>query len=193
MDDGTQLVADDLFATNKCHVWDVYANKVGGNPPIVPFHSGPTKFTGPVIAAPAQPQIACDSTKPITVTDKTTPSPFPLPPGTYGDVEFQNGTKVTLSAGLYTMCSLHTGQNVVVTTAVGTELRVRKDVDIRDGTTFGQTSGCAVPVTVAGIDVKQNDRSISFGQNVDIYGHFFAARWASSTSDTRATSSVPSG
>ncbi len=68
MDDGTQLVANSLRASDLCDVWDIFANGTSGGFTAVPRNSGPTKFTAPVIVpTPPLPPIACNPSRPLTI------------------------------------------------------------------------------------------------------------------------------
>ncbi|HTN78850.1 MAG TPA: DUF5979 domain-containing protein, partial [Acidimicrobiales bacterium] len=170
MDDGTQLVGNAINATNtKCTIWDLFTNSLTGNPTLVPRNSGPNPVQVPVINPPALPSFACDPKNPFTVTKNQTGG---LVPGTYGDVEFQDNTTVTLSNGTYTMCNLHTGQDVTVITGPLTVLQIAGAFTLSNGTVFGQNTGCAVPVYVRADGVKSNDNAINFAKNTHVFGHF---------------------
>ena len=171
MDDGTQLTANNLRASDLCDVWDIFANSTSGAFTAVPRNSGPTAFTAPVLAAPALPSIVCDPGKPLTISKNQTAT---VAPGAYGDVVFQDGSKVTLGSGLYQLCDLNIGENVVVTTDVATQVRINKSYSQRNGTVWGQPATCAVPVVVGANGVKLGDAAVGFARNGTVYGRFFA-------------------
>ena len=148
MDDGTQLVANSVNATNtNCTIWDLFTNSLTGNPKLVPRHSGPNPVQVPVVEARTVPfpSFQCDPNNPFTVTKNGIGG---LPVGTYGAVEFQDNSTVTLANGTYVICSLHTGQDVNVITGPLTVLQIGGSFILGNGTTFGQQNGCAVPVYV---------------------------------------------
>jgi hypothetical protein len=170
MDDGTQLVGASVDGTNTgCTIWDLYTNSLTGNPKIVPRNSGPTPVSVPVITAPTLPSFSCDANNPLTVVKGQTGS---LVPGVYGAVEFQDNTTVTLQDGTYTMCSLHTGQDVRVTLGPRTVLQIAGSFILSNGTTFGQAAACAVPVYVRADGVSSNDNAINFAKNTHVFGRF---------------------
>jgi hypothetical protein len=140
-------------------------------------HSGPTPVTLPVVTRPTPPPTTCNPANPVTITTGTPPTT--LPPGTYGDVEFQDGTAVTLEPGLYQMCNFHTGRNVVVnpagvdvTTHPGTEFRITGAFNLGNGTNFGLGAACATYVYARGDGVAANDLTINLGKNTLVAGHF---------------------
>ena len=171
MDDGTQLTANNLRASDLCSVWDIFANSTSGAFTVVPRNSGPTAFTAPVLAAPALPSIVCDPGNPLTISKSQTAT---VEPGAYGDVVFQDGSMVTLRSGLYQFCDLNIGENVVVTTDVATQVRINKSYSQRNGTVWGQPATCAVPVVVGANGVKLGDAAVGFARNGTVYGRFFA-------------------
>ena len=132
MDDGTQLVANTLRATNLCNVWDIYANGTTGNPPAVPRNSGPTAFTAPVLSAPALPPFSCNPNNPITVAERHCRRTHAR---CVRRGEFQDNTTASLDSGVYTMCSLHTGQDVTVNVGPATTLQIAQDFVLSKGTT----------------------------------------------------------
>ena len=97
-----------------------------------------------------------------------------LPPGTYGDVVFQDNTVVTLQpGGLYQMCSFHTGQSVTVNVVPGTELRVLRNFELNQDTVFGRGAACSARVYVQGSGIGANDNAINFSKDTTVAGHFF--------------------
>jgi hypothetical protein len=169
MSDGSQVVGDTVRFARECDFWDLFANRVVGEGGGT-VNSGPTPVTIPVVAQPPLPAMACDPSRNVTV--RAGDPPTSLPPGTYGAVEFQNGTDVTLSAGLYQMCSFHTGQRAIVRVAPGTEMRVTGRFNLGDATEFGRGAACSTRIYARGDNVGANDATINFGESVVAAGHF---------------------
>jgi hypothetical protein len=176
MSDFSQVVGDVVRFTNNCTFWDLFANQVIGSGGGT-VHSGPTPVKLPVVTPPTPPATMCDPANPVTITAGSPPTT--LPPGTYGDVEFQDGTAVTLEPGLYQMCNFHTGRNVVVnpagvdvTARPGTEFRITGAFNLGNGTNFGLGAACATYVYARGDGVAANDLTINLGKNTLAAGHF---------------------
>ncbi len=127
MDDGSQAVGDTLHGSSDCHLYDVYANAMTGNPPIVPRNSGPNNVP-PVVfpiltpdKIPAFPQFTCDPTH-ADVVVQAGPA-VPLPPGVYGSVEVTQDGILNLD-GDYTFCSFVNGTDVTINTTAATVVKI---------------------------------------------------------------------
>jgi hypothetical protein len=97
-----------------------------------------------------------------------------MTPGSYDEVEWQNGTTISLAPGTYTICRITTGQHVTVNTQPGVVLQVARDFLMNDDMSF-DGNGCAgIPlVYVKGDGVSANDNAVKFGQDSRIWGHFY--------------------
>jgi hypothetical protein len=84
-------------------------------------------------------------------------APRTLSPGTYGAVNLENGTSLTLApGGVYTFCSIKTGRHVQLTVAGTSQstINVAGSVDLGNATTFGPSNGTPTPLlNVAGDSV----------------------------------------
>ncbi len=135
--------------------------------------TGPAQpFTPPPIkATPDFPDYTCDPGNPLTVPAQGTAT---MTPGNYGAVTWQNGTTITLTAGTYTMCRITTGQHVTVITEPGVVLQVAQDFLINDDMAFdGSDCGTIPQVFVRGDEVGANNNAVRFGQDSEIWGHFY--------------------
>jgi hypothetical protein len=177
MSDGTMVVGDTMrlgdagTPTLECDVDEAFYNTPVGNPETP--RSGPAlPFTPPVVkAAPPFPDFACDAGNPLTVTSGSSVS---VPPGTYGDVVFQNGTTITLEPGVYTVCDLTTGQNVTVIAPPGVVFQSERRFLLNDGAVFDGSDCATIPVVYARADgVGANDNAVRFGQDSTVWGHFY--------------------
>ena len=172
MSEGSQVVGDTVRFARPCTFWDLFANSVVGEGGGT-VHSGPTPVFLPIVLPPPLPDMACDPSKNITINSGNTP--LTLQPGTYGNINVQNGATLHLLPGLYQICSFHTGQHVTVTTMPGIELRITSSFIISDDTQFGDiTRPCdAAPnVFVRGDGVGANDNTINFAKDSFVAGHF---------------------
>jgi hypothetical protein len=133
--------------------------------------------TEAIIAAADLPTLPFTPGRPATVNSSDdrsySGSGNTLGPGTYGDINVQNGATLTLGAGTYNLAKFTTGQHVTIVVSPDTVLMIDGRFSIGDDSTFGSAN--AVPWVYAGsYGVGANDDSIHFGQSVDAYGHFFA-------------------
>jgi hypothetical protein len=173
MSDGSQVVGDRVRFSQQCFFWDLFANEIVGE-------GGGTahSITQPVGAFPIVtdippfPSFTCTPGNDVTVTTAT--QPFTLPPGSYGDIRFQDGTTVTLQPGLYQMCNFRTGQNVHTITQQGTVMQVVGEFDLRNGNRFGEESACGTYVHVAASGLGANANSVNFGKQGTVAGHFYS-------------------
>jgi hypothetical protein len=178
MSDNTMVVSDTLrmgdksTPTQECDVHKVF-NNIGANNN-EQSRTGPAlSFTPPPIkATPPLPAYTCDPNNPFTVPAQGTAT---MSPGVFGDVTWQNGTTITLTAGTYTMCRIATGQHVTVITQPGVVLQVAQDLLIKDDMHFDGPDCDTVPVVyVRGDGVSSNDNTVTFGQDSEAWGHFYA-------------------
>ena len=89
-----------------------------------------------------------------------------LTPGVYGEVEFQDNTTASLDSGVYTMCSLHTGQDVTVNVGPGSTLQIAGSFILSNGTTWGPPAQCGTRVLVRADGVSSNDNAINFARTL---------------------------
>jgi LPXTG-motif cell wall-anchored protein len=171
MSEGSQVVGDTVRFSSDCTFWDLFANNIigegGGTTHAIVQPVG----AFPKVAVPPFPSFGCTAGNDVTVR-KGAPA-FALAPGSYGAVESQDATTITLSAGVYEMCSLHLGQNVTFRAAVGTILYITGSLNIGNGTRFALDAACGLHAYVGGQGVGANDASINFGKNTQAAGHFF--------------------
>jgi hypothetical protein len=179
MSDNTFVVADTLrmgdtsTPTQECDVYKVFNNTGARNNE--ESRTGPARqFVPPPLAAtPPFPDYQCNPNLPkFTVPRNGTAT---MTPGVYGEVEWQNATRVTLLAGTYTMCRITTGQNVRVSTQPGVVIQVAQDFLINDAMRFDGSDCDDIPVVYVRSDGKHpnNDNSVRFGENSEIWGHFY--------------------
>jgi hypothetical protein len=178
MSDNTMVVSDTLrmgdtrTPTQECDVHQVF-NNIGANNN-EESRTGPARtFTPPPVkATPPLPAYACDPTNPVTVPAQGAAT---MSPGVYGAVNWQNGTTITLTAGTYTMCRITTGQHVTVITQPGVVLQVAQDFLINDDMHFDGSDCADIPVVyVRGDAVSSNDNTVRFGENSEVWAHFYA-------------------
>jgi hypothetical protein len=166
LDDGTQANAATLHGSNLCDFYDVYANTVTGNPPIVPRHGQGTLTANnslPLIAnLPPFPAFQCDATNPVHVTSGS----LDLAPGLYGDFMANNNTTVTLHDGTYTFCDFQMGKHTTVNQSDGTVLQIEKEFDSQDDGYFGPS--CLAQIYAAG------DGTMGMSNNSEIHGRIWA-------------------
>jgi hypothetical protein len=179
MSDNTMVVSDTMrlgdssTPVQECDVYEVFNNIPAANNE--QSRTGPARaFTPPVIKeAPPFPDFACDPGNPFTVTNGSSAT---MPPGVYGNVNFQNGTTVTLQPGTYTMCNLTTGQHVTVVNPVGggVVMQSERQFLINDDMQFDGSDCDTIPLVYVRADgVSSNDNAVRFGQDSEIWGHFF--------------------
>ncbi|MEO6027250.1 MAG: hypothetical protein ABIR79_10335 [Candidatus Binatia bacterium] len=149
--DGNAVVADritlgpghPLLATS---VWDLFTNQITNNDfaPSSVRNDGPICFTPPIIdpnlpifvafthpsgpyrpTLPSFPSEAALNARP----DINVPPGFlvNLAPGSYGDVDVNDGGILNMTAGVYNLHSLHTGRDVTINTTAGTDVRIAVD------------------------------------------------------------------
>jgi hypothetical protein len=178
MSDNTMVVSDNLRMGDtstprlECDVYQVFNNQGAPNNeesrtgPAKPFQPPPIKATPPI------PDFTCDPNNPFTLASGSAT----MSPGVYGNVNWQNGTTVTLTAGTYTMCRMTAGQNVTVITQPGVVLQIARDFDGNDGMHFDGSSCNDIPIVYVRSDGlnPNNDNSVSFGRNSELWGHFYA-------------------
>jgi len=190
MSDGTQLVADTSRFGEEADVWNYISDctvpgfdcmgqngtiRNGASTPFASAGDHPTT-TEAIIAAADLPVLPFDPAR--TETDSGVSynysSDASLAPGTYANINVQNGVTLTLGAGVYNLLNFTTGQNVTVIADPATILMIDGKFSLGDnGSDFGSAS--AVPWVYAGCQgVGANDDSIHFGaEGVTAYGHFF--------------------
>lgn len=177
MSDDTMVVSDTLrlgdssTPTQECDVFEVFNNIPAANNetsrtgPALPFQPPPVK------AAPPFPDFDCDPGNPFTVTNGQTAT---MAPGVYGDVNFQNGSTVNMQPGTYTFCRLTTGQNVTVNTPPGVTFQAVEDFLFNDGMDFDGDDCDTIPlVYVRGDDLGASANAVRFGQDSEVWGHFY--------------------
>ena len=178
MSDNTMVVSDTLrmgdtsTPTKECDVHKVFNNI--GAPNNEESRTGPAAAFDPppIKATPPFPAYACDPNNPFTAAKNGTAT---MSPGVFGDVEWQNGATVTLTAGTYTMCRITTGQHVTVITQPGVVLQVVQDFLIKDDMHFDGSDCNNIPIVyVRGDEVSSNDNAVTFGQDSKVWGHFYA-------------------
>jgi hypothetical protein len=179
MSDDTMVVGDSMrmgdagTPTQECDVFQAFYNTPIGNPETP--RSGPAQpFQAPVIkASPPIPDFACDPANDVTIPANSPPTT--LPPGTYGDVNFQNGTTVTLESGEYTMCRFTSGQHVTVITEPNVVIGSQQDFLMRDDMHFDGSDCATIPIVyVRGQGLSENDNAVTMGQDSEVWGHFYA-------------------
>jgi hypothetical protein len=131
----------------------------------------------PVVGAPPFPDVTCGGEDFLVRKGETAV----IPPGTYGDVEFQDNTDVRMRIGTYTMCSFHTGQDVTVSfhptergAAPKIVLRVARSFILSNDTQFGEEEDCHetwVYVRADGLN-PENDNAVNLAKDTTVYGHF---------------------
>ena len=148
MDDGTQANGDSMLSSNNCDFYDVYANSFSGSPPLVPRNSGPTSFTGPIIASlPSFPSFSCNPANDVTVAPSDS---LTLPPGVYGNLRLNDDATLTLQAGTYTFCDFSAGLTTHVINTDSTIVQDAGDWVTNNGIYWGPS--CLAPIYV------QNDK-----------------------------------
>jgi hypothetical protein len=181
MSDNTMVVSDTMrmgdssTPTQECDVYEGFANTTNAN--VESTRTGPVQpFTAPPVkATPPFPDFACNPANNVTIPANAPPTT--LPPGTYGNVNFQNGTTVTLQAGTYTMCRFTTGQNVTVNTPPGGGVVMQSEQDflLRDNMQFDGNDCATIPIVyVRGSGLGANDNAVTMGQDSDVWGHFYS-------------------
>ncbi|GEM_PF-1906830 len=172
MSDGTQAVADTASLSSACSLYDLYTNRLSGNPPVVPRHAGPMTFSAPIVAPanlPQLPAFTCDPTKPVTVPSDSAMS---LAPGVWGAVRVTDHGTLNLAAGIYTMCGLNNGKYVHINTVSGTVVRIAGSFSSNNESFVGPA--CDAQFLVRSDGVSSNDSSVSYGRNSEVHGLFFA-------------------
>src|SRR5262245_11196646 len=133
---------------NGASVFDVNANQLKlGRGAIVRGVKGPFVSDG---ATCEPPNIVCGGQ---SVFLRRGDAPRSLSPGTYGSLNLENGTSLTLAPGVYTFCSIKTGRHVQLTVAGTSQstINVAGSVDLGNATTFGPANGTPTPLlNVAG-------------------------------------------
>jgi len=177
MSDNTMVVSDTLRMGDKstprqeCDVYRVFNNTGANNNE--QSRTGPARpFVPPPIAAtPPLPAYTCNPGNPFTVPANGSAT---MSPGVYGAVNWQNATTVTLTAGTYTMCRITTGQHVTVITQPGVVLQVAQDFLINDDMRFDGSDCNDIPIVyVRGDGVSSNSNTVRFGQDSEVWGHFY--------------------
>ena len=80
MDQGSQVNADTMRISNKCAVWDIFANHLTQGSNVAPENSGPTPFSTPLLSGmPSFPTFACDPNKPVSVEKNASATLPPVP------------------------------------------------------------------------------------------------------------------
>lgn len=180
MSNHTMVVSDTLrmgdrsTPTQECDVYEVFNNIAAPNNE--QSRTGPAHAfePPPIKATPPFPDFACDPANPFTAVNGQSVT---MPPGNYGQVQFQNGSTVTLQAGTYTMCNFTTGQHVTVVNPPGGGVTIQSAQQflINDDMHFDGPDCAGMPVVyVRGDGVSSNDNTVRFGQDSEIWGHFYA-------------------
>ena len=173
MDDGTQANGDSMLSSNNCDFYDVYANSFSGSPPLVPRNSGPTSFTGPIIASlPSFPSFSCNPANDVTVAPSDS---LTLPPGVYGNLRLNDDATLTLQAGTYTFCDFSAGLTTHVFNTDSTIVQDAGDWVTNNGIYWGPS--CLAPIYV------QNDK-VRFARTGEIHGRFWAPNAEINLGDT---------
>jgi hypothetical protein len=120
---------------------------------------------------------ACDTTNAIVVSTNEDCNGAPdaqpgnarcdLPPGRYGELTVQNGAIINFEGGTYDFCDVQMGKNVHSVAARATTLNVRGDINVNNGSAFGEECG-DFTVNAAG------PGEVSFGRNMSVTGFFCA-------------------
>jgi hypothetical protein len=127
-DDHTSVVGAFVGLGNGASVFDVDADSVHrAKGAVVRGVVGPFSAEGAFCEAPA---VECGS-QDVSVPKKGKKS---LTPGTYGQVTLDDGARLTLAPGTYTVCQLRTGRHVKisVTGVAQSTINVRDEVRIND-------------------------------------------------------------
>lgn len=90
-----------------------------------------------------------------------------LQPGTYGALTVKNGASISFDGGTYAFCEIQLGKNAHAAVGAATRLDVRGDVNVNNGSTFGEQCG-DFTVNAFGQGV------VSFGRNLSVTGAFCA-------------------
>jgi hypothetical protein len=163
--DGYQVVADTVETHVKCDYFDLFANQVN----IVPtVRNSQQTWTPPLpMNIPDPGPFACNPNNPSVVTKNQTAT---IPPGIYGDANWQDGSTITLQAGVYVFCDIHGGGPVTINTEPGVDIRIANTFSVGNGSYFG--GACDVKVFVRGDDNAAND--VNFARNSTVWGTFMA-------------------
>jgi hypothetical protein len=107
-----------------------------------------------------------------------------LPPGTYGNLQVQNGASISFDGGTYQFCSVNIGKNTNATVKSASTVNISGDVSINNGSTFGAQCG-DFTVNAAGggaVSFGRNaavtmflcapQRNVNLGHNNDLLGRF---------------------
>jgi hypothetical protein len=161
--DGYQVVADTIDTTDKCDFDDLFVNRMTGSPNV---RGSQSTWTPPLpMTIPSPGPFTCDPQNPSMVDKNTAVT---VPPGTYGEAHWKDGSTVTLSDGVYVFCSLRTGRNARVITSAGVDIRVAQTAHLGDDSDFG--TACDSRVYVRGDGVSPNDNTTNFSHRNVIWG-----------------------
>jgi hypothetical protein len=154
------------------------------SPPVQPLSASPVPFGGAIIDGTCNacvvdvaalqaacgfpsPFPACDQSKPVKAlanADCTFGDTIPnngicdLPPGTYGQIDVQNGAHIKLSPGNYNVCAFKAGRSVLMD-ATGVTLNV-------NGGFFKASNGFNIATKCGDLQVFVNGPGqVSFGRN----------------------------
>jgi hypothetical protein len=184
--DGSQTVADlAFFRKPGARIWQLFRNGGGPLANVQILAPPPQTFAPPIIAGTCDancvpnvaameaacgfpnPFPACNPGAPIKAlanSDCSASDSVPgnnqcdLPPGTYGQIDAQNGSHVVLSAGIYNVCAFKAGRNVVVE-AQGTQINVNNGF-------FKASNGFNIGTACGDLEVfVKGGGQVSFGRN----------------------------
>jgi len=133
---------------NGASVFDVNTNTLKqGRGAIVRGSQGPFVASGETCELPA---VTCGGQN---VSTRRGDAPRNLTPGTYGQLDLENGTSLTLAPGTYTFCQITTGRHVRITVSGATQstINVAGNVRLGNDTTLQPADGTPTPLlNVAG-------------------------------------------
>jgi hypothetical protein len=184
LDDGSQVVANALHGDGgECSFWDVFTNALTGSPVLIPRHSGPNTFTGPIMASsqfPTYPKDqACNSARPVVVSAggvRVLSPSFDAAGntigGSYGVVQVQNGGSLLLTNGTYRFCDFSLASNGHLTTKDGTVVHVATSFSVGPQATVGPS--CSAKFFVDSAGLAANAYTVVFSRFVTVAGFFWA-------------------
>ena len=183
-DDGSEVVANALHGDGgECSFWDVFTNALTGNPTLIPRHSGPNPFVGPIMSSSQfptpPPDKPCNSAKPILVSSGGVRILSPsfdasgnTIAGSYGAVQVQNGGSLFLSNGTYRFCDFSLASNGHLFTKDATVVHVATSFSVGPSAVVGPS--CAARFFVDSQGLATNAYTVVFSRFVTVSGFFWA-------------------
>jgi hypothetical protein len=166
MDDGSQVVADNVSMQANCDIWDLFTNNLtGGSPPTI-RNAGPEPIDSfPIITTlPAFPDFSCPNTDQQVLSGV-------LPPGGYGHVVVDGS--LTLGAGTYTFCSLRLGGGQLITDP-GTVVQIVSRLVAGNDAIIGPACNALFYIKNENVGGDSNFDLSSYGRRSTIAGRFWA-------------------